>query len=350
MSQAPKWIVLVQRIPRGPFSVDEVKALLSEGLIRHNDVGVQVESDNHRINSGWKLLWQFPEFDRRLPQNQPPEKPKPVEVAPAEAPKVFPHKRVPMSADEVQRRINAQLPNELAELAISEEVARGVKKAHRDIPRQAPVDVEREVAPPRAKVEPTEMVSSEISPRPRIEMPRGLTFLFLGCLSVWGVMKMKPLQFFDGLFASHAGPESQAVQEQERRSEAHGRGERKSARRAAARTARPATTVARAPSSARLAAVARPAPAIRNEMPPQAREAERAPEPARDPAPDRDRDRDRDARPDDTRDEASAQSEGDGEEHAEKERRIPPRMAKIDGEDEIPQDQTQPNVEEEPAP
>ncbi len=60
-----KWIVLISKVPSGPFSIDEVRELLRTKAIRSNDVAFRYMDGQPKNNSGWKLLWQFPEFDRR---------------------------------------------------------------------------------------------------------------------------------------------------------------------------------------------------------------------------------------------------------------------------------------------
>lgn len=65
---APKprrWVVLIQRRPRGPMGEPEIQALLNQGMIRTNDLAFEVSPENGKALTDWKMLWQFEEFDRR---------------------------------------------------------------------------------------------------------------------------------------------------------------------------------------------------------------------------------------------------------------------------------------------
>lgn len=59
-----RWVILVQKAPIGPLTKEEIRVLLQQKIIRHNDVGCLV--DPEKKETGWKFLWQFEEFDRRL--------------------------------------------------------------------------------------------------------------------------------------------------------------------------------------------------------------------------------------------------------------------------------------------
>ncbi len=73
MGENPKfWIVLVSKVPQGPYTEEQIKALLNQNKFRRNEVGMQVSEDGSIALSGWKILWQFPEFDRRLNKKQVP--------------------------------------------------------------------------------------------------------------------------------------------------------------------------------------------------------------------------------------------------------------------------------------
>jgi hypothetical protein len=59
-----RWIVLLNKAPKGPFSAEEIRELLTKGVIRRNDLAsVVAEADGKK--SEWKLIWQYIEFDRR---------------------------------------------------------------------------------------------------------------------------------------------------------------------------------------------------------------------------------------------------------------------------------------------
>lgn len=63
------WVVLIQKAPRGPLKTEEVLALLEQGVLTYTDLAYLIPckdgSDDVKQASGWKLLWQFTEFDRR---------------------------------------------------------------------------------------------------------------------------------------------------------------------------------------------------------------------------------------------------------------------------------------------
>ncbi len=61
-----RWIVLLNKSPKGPFVADEIRALLEQQILRRNDIAYQLPADtDSKSPTEWKLLWQFAEFDRR---------------------------------------------------------------------------------------------------------------------------------------------------------------------------------------------------------------------------------------------------------------------------------------------
>lgn len=62
--QIKRWVVLVQKAPIGPLTKEEIRVLLNQKIIRHNDVACLIDPD--KKETGWKFLWQFEEFDRRI--------------------------------------------------------------------------------------------------------------------------------------------------------------------------------------------------------------------------------------------------------------------------------------------
>jgi hypothetical protein len=56
--------VLLNKAPKGPFSAEEIRELLTKGVIRRNDLASVVAGANGK-KSEWKLIWQYVEFDRR---------------------------------------------------------------------------------------------------------------------------------------------------------------------------------------------------------------------------------------------------------------------------------------------
>lgn len=69
-TQQKRWIVLINKSPRGPFTKNEIEYLLVEGVVRRNDVAFEVSEDGKEVLSGWKLLWQYNEFDRRQEETE----------------------------------------------------------------------------------------------------------------------------------------------------------------------------------------------------------------------------------------------------------------------------------------
>lgn len=59
-----RWIVLLNKAPKGPFSADEIRELLAQGILRRNDLASAIEETPTKKGE-WKLIWQFVEFDRR---------------------------------------------------------------------------------------------------------------------------------------------------------------------------------------------------------------------------------------------------------------------------------------------
>lgn len=59
-----RWIVLIDKSPKGPLTEAEIHALLEQGIVRTNDIAYRVEQ-NSGGKAEWKFLWQFSEFDRR---------------------------------------------------------------------------------------------------------------------------------------------------------------------------------------------------------------------------------------------------------------------------------------------
>lgn len=79
----------------------EVQALLSQGLVRTNDLAFEVSPENGKALTDWKMLWQFPEFDRRAKDGA-----KPVKVEDGE-------RRAQAPAKSIEERVKEALPEEL---------------------------------------------------------------------------------------------------------------------------------------------------------------------------------------------------------------------------------------------
>ena len=115
MSTAPKqYIVLINKSPRGPFTESEVKRLIDESIVRRTDVAFEVDLNNPKASSPWRLLWQFPAFDRRaeMKSSQPPaerrvEAPQATEEA---VRKTLPQEFLDISPEELIPRASRQTP------------------------------------------------------------------------------------------------------------------------------------------------------------------------------------------------------------------------------------------------
>lgn len=101
-----RWIVLLNKSPKGPLSEEEIRALLKQGIVRRNDIAYRIppEGDN-KAQTEWKLLWQFPEFDRRGDQ--------PVKV-PTES---TAERRILEPAVEASRKALTEIPADLLNIA-----------------------------------------------------------------------------------------------------------------------------------------------------------------------------------------------------------------------------------------
>jgi hypothetical protein len=61
-----RWVVLLNKSPKGPLSKEEIDELLQKNVLRRNDIAYLLPpEENAKAPTEWKLLWQFPEFDRR---------------------------------------------------------------------------------------------------------------------------------------------------------------------------------------------------------------------------------------------------------------------------------------------
>lgn len=86
-----QWIVLIGKSPKGPLNESEIRELLNQKVIRTNDIAYLLpESSELKAPTEWKLLWQYPEFDRR--------------------------KDAPSAVTPTERRKKEPLPSPLAEL------------------------------------------------------------------------------------------------------------------------------------------------------------------------------------------------------------------------------------------
>lgn len=108
-----RWVVILNKSPKGPLTETEVKTLIDQKFLRLNDLAFEVAPDNSQATTDWKLLWQFPEFNRRgLTTNDAAKKAPPTpspEPTPAAA-----ERRVEVPPEEQKRRALQALPEDLA--------------------------------------------------------------------------------------------------------------------------------------------------------------------------------------------------------------------------------------------
>lgn len=100
------WIVLVNKSPKGPLSIEEVESLIAAKIISRADLAIKI-NENSEEKTDWKFLWQYPEFDRRLSSDAVAKEPKKPQ-APA------PERRAVLSEDQVAKKVNHDLPDEIA--------------------------------------------------------------------------------------------------------------------------------------------------------------------------------------------------------------------------------------------
>lgn len=103
-----QWVVLLNKVPKGPLSEEEVKTLLNQGILRLNDVAYRVmaESQPEAGRPEWKLLWQYDEFNRRK-----------VEKAVPDVPTGEFERRKKVPPEEIRRQALTDLPPDLMEIA-----------------------------------------------------------------------------------------------------------------------------------------------------------------------------------------------------------------------------------------
>jgi hypothetical protein len=125
-----RWVVLLQKAPRGPLTRDEVRALIDQGLLRMNDLAMEIpdpESGAAGPKADWKLLWQFPEFNRRIGERRKPDAPAAAVPAGAEQRQRSDRRAAELSPEEQKRRILEDLPPEIAAINPSDLAMRSAK-------------------------------------------------------------------------------------------------------------------------------------------------------------------------------------------------------------------------------
>lgn len=124
----------MDKSPRGPLTDDEIRSLMAAGILRANDPAYLLPSDpDSKAPTEWKMIWQFPEFNRR----QRPE------VSDKTTPPPAPERRANAEATPRQN-VEAQVPIELLNIAPEDLLPRSTavtaaSTERKDIPDVAPV-------------------------------------------------------------------------------------------------------------------------------------------------------------------------------------------------------------------
>lgn len=123
-----RWVVLLNRSPKGPLTEEEVKTLLERGILRANDIAYLV-SEAEKGKSEWKLLWQFPEFNRRQarPEAVTEESPPPSGMR---------ERRAPTPPEEIQKKAVSELPPDLMEISPEDLLPRSTQISFKPEPAQ----------------------------------------------------------------------------------------------------------------------------------------------------------------------------------------------------------------------
>jgi hypothetical protein len=109
-----RWVVLINRAPKGPLTEEEIHTLLTQGVIRRNDIAYRVGEEGPKSASEWKILWQFPEFDRRFQEgNEKSEKKEPTTLGTPE------RRQSPDPAEIAQKKLT-EVPLDLYEITPEE--------------------------------------------------------------------------------------------------------------------------------------------------------------------------------------------------------------------------------------
>lgn len=102
------WVCLIQKTPHGPLTLEEMEMLLERRIIHPNDVAMKIDSENSKNNSGWKLLFEFPEFQGASHQNEEVTHTQ-IEVVPEEIPNQLMDDVLIQMADEITKIIPEDL-------------------------------------------------------------------------------------------------------------------------------------------------------------------------------------------------------------------------------------------------
>jgi hypothetical protein len=145
-----QWIVLLNKTPRGPFSASEIHSLISQKVIRHNDVAYLIPEDNNSERASWKFLWQFDEFDsRKNEKNNPP-------------PAAVLEKRTSKTEAEIVAQVAEQVPLDLQSIRAEDLIVRTASPVRREVAPQRE-SKQREVASFSQKFERPSIASGSLS-------------------------------------------------------------------------------------------------------------------------------------------------------------------------------------------
>jgi hypothetical protein len=133
-----RWILLINKTPRGPLTELEVKTLLRDGHVRINDIAFKLSPENPKLQSEWKFLWQFAEFDRRRHDRQgAAAPPKQLEVPVKES-----ERRKSRTPGEIESQLRSHLSGALSHLTLRDLIT--TQKGRRPVTTEP---VEAETAP-----------------------------------------------------------------------------------------------------------------------------------------------------------------------------------------------------------
>ncbi|NBX76057.1 MAG: DUF4339 domain-containing protein [Proteobacteria bacterium] len=162
-SNQNKWIILLNKSPRGPFIEAEVKDLLKKGIVRHNDLAFLMPETGEQGQAQWKFLWQFPEFDSRVGEK---ENPPPAAVL---------EKRTPKTETQIKAQVEENVPVDLKSITIDDLILKVNAAPRREI-SVSKLSEERE------KYQPMSSSGSPSSSSSRVASA------FLGILALVGIL------------------------------------------------------------------------------------------------------------------------------------------------------------------
>jgi hypothetical protein len=162
-SKQNKWIILLNKSPRGPFVEAEVKGLLKQGIVRHNDLAFLMPETEEQGQAQWKFLWQFPEFDSRVGEK---ENPPPAAVL---------EKRTPKTETQIKAQVDENVPLDLKSITIDDLILKVNAAPKREI------SVSR-ISEEKEKYQPTNSSGNQMSAGSRTVSAAFALLAFLGIL------------------------------------------------------------------------------------------------------------------------------------------------------------------------